>query len=324
MAQRDAGTAPAARPADRGGADAGERAWVPLVAAVVGALMIAMSAPLVRFAGVEPTTSAAFRCLYALPVLGVLALRERRRYGPRDRRSRVIALAAGAFFAADLVLWHHAIAYVGAGLATVLGNVQVVVVGLVAWVVLRERPSGRAIAAVPVVLVGVAMIAGLRGGGYGEDPALGALFGLGTAVAYSGYILLLRRGNRDRRRPAGPLFDATLTGALGILLIGTLIGDLDLTPSWPAHGWLLVLALNSQVVAWLLISVSLPRVPALVTSIVLLLQPVGSVLIGMTLLNERPSQVQLAGVGLVLAGVVIASARGRQRRTPPGAPAHGS
>ena len=46
------------------------------------------------------------------------------------------------FFAADLILWHHSIADVGAGLATVLANIQVVLVPLVAWAVLAERPRG--------------------------------------------------------------------------------------------------------------------------------------------------------------------------------------
>ena len=43
-------------------------------------------------------------------------------------------------FAADLTFWHHSIDAVGAGLATVLGNIQVVFVGLLAWA-LGERPT---------------------------------------------------------------------------------------------------------------------------------------------------------------------------------------
>src|SRR3712207_7362573 len=48
-----------------------------------------------------------FRSLYALPVLGLLAWLEDRRYGPRP--SRRLAIPAGLFFAADLVFWHYAI-----------------------------------------------------------------------------------------------------------------------------------------------------------------------------------------------------------------------
>jgi drug/metabolite transporter (DMT)-like permease len=276
--------------------------------AVAGATCIAFSAILVRLADLPPSTSAFYRCAYALPVLALLALLERRRFGLRERRSVAFSWLAGLFFAADLVLWHHAIAAVGAGLSTVLANVQVVLVGLAAWAVLKERPEARVLASVPVVLAGVVLISGVVGGdAYGDDPLLGVVFGLGTGIAYSGFLLVLREGNRDVRRPAGPLFDATLAAALAILPVGWALGELELTPTWPEHGWLVTLALTAQVLGWLLISVALPRVPAVVTSVVLTVQPVMSVVLGIVLLDESPSAVQLTGIAVVLAGVLLAT-----------------
>ena len=239
----------------------------PVLTGVLGALAIATSAILVRLADVSPSTAAFFRCAYALPALGLLAMVEQRRYGPRGGGQRALALGAGLFFAADLVIWHHSIEWVGAGLATVLANTQVVIVGVVAWIVLAERPSARVVVAVPVVLAGIVLISGVVGtDAYGRDPLLGALLGVLTAFAYSGFLLVLRQGNRDIRRPAGPLFDATLAAAVGSVAAGLVVGDVDLVPRWPAHGWLILLALTSQVVGWLLISISLPRLPAAVTS----------------------------------------------------------
>jgi drug/metabolite transporter (DMT)-like permease len=284
-----------------------------VLAAALGAGCIAFSAILVRLADVSPDTAALFRCLYALPALGLVALAERRRHGPRPGRERVVALVAGVFFALDLIAWHRSIDAVGAGLATVLGNLQVVLVGLAAWWLLRERPANRLLVAVPVVVAGIVMISGvLEAGAYGEDPVLGTVFGILTAVAYTAFVLLLRRANRDLRRPAGPLFDATLSAAVVSALAGWVLGDLDLVPGWPAQGWLILLALTAQVAGWLLISISLPRLPAAVTSVVITLQPVGSVFLAVLLLDESPSALQFAGVALVLVGVVVA-ARGRRR-----------
>ncbi len=64
------------------------------------------------------------------------------------------------------------------------------------------------------------------------------LFGVLTAITYAGFILFLREAGRDLRRPAGPLFDATAVAAVVAALAGAAIGDVDLVPSWPAHGWL--------------------------------------------------------------------------------------
>jgi drug/metabolite transporter (DMT)-like permease len=293
----------------------------PGAVAVAGALTIAFSAILVKLADVEPATAAIFRCAYALPVLGVLAWYEDRRYGRRPLRERRLAIPAGIFFAADLIFWHHAIADVGAGLATVLGNTQVVVVPFAAWLLLNERVEGRLLAALPLVCSGVVLISGvLETGAYGDHPVRGVVYGLLTGLSYAGFILVLRQAGADLRRPAGPLFDATAVATIAALIAGVAVGEADLMPTWPAHGWLLLLALTSQVLGWLLITVSLPRLPAALTSVTLTIQPVGSVLLGVILLGEEPSALQLAGVACILAGLLAIARRSRvgsvRERTP--------
>jgi drug/metabolite transporter (DMT)-like permease len=282
------------------------------VIAVAGALTIAFSAILVHQAGVHPTTAALYRCAYAVPLLGLLAWRERRRYGPRAAGQQRLALIAGLFFAADLIFWHQAIADVGAGLATVLGNLQVVVVPFVAWAVLSEAPGRRILAALPLTMLGVALISGaLEDGAYGAHPLRGVAFGALTGLAYAGFILVLRHGNEDLRRPAGPLFDATWVAALTSLACALAFGVGDLAPAWPSAGWLVLLALSSQVMGWLLISVSLPRLPAAMTSMILTVQPAAAVGLGVVLLGEEPTLLQLCGAACILGGLVSVAARRR-------------
>ena len=281
--------------------------------AVAGALTIAFSAILVHQAGVHPATAAVYRCAYALPVLALLAWRERRRFGPRAPGQQRLALLAGLLFAGDLIFWHQAIADVGAGLATVLGNLQVVIVPFAAWAVLSEAPGRRILAALPLTLIGVVLISGaLEEGAYGVNPTRGVLYGALTGVAYAGFILILRHGNEDLRRPAGPLFDATWVAAVTSLAAALVLGVDDLVPAWPSAGWLILLALSSQVLGWLLISGSLPRLPAALTSMILTIQPVASVVLGIVLLGEDPSVLQLLGAGLILAGLVSIATRRRQ------------
>ncbi|HEX6702626.1 MAG TPA: DMT family transporter [Gaiellaceae bacterium] len=288
----------------------------PVLAALVGAFCIAFSGILFRVAHVSPSTGAFFRCLWALPPLWWLARREDRRYGPRSRRARLFAAAAGTFFAVDLVAWHHAVEEVGAGLATVLGNLQVVLVGPIAWLLLSERLRARTLLAIPISLGGVVLISGAVGSGaYGRNPGLGVFYGIVTALAYTGFLLTLRRGSADLRRVAGPLCDATIVAAIGSALLGVAFRDLDLTPSLRAQGWLVLLALSSQALGWLVIAVSLPRLPAALTSVLLTLQPVLSVLFAAAILGEAPSALQLLGVAGVLAALLVASA-GRRGAAP--------
>ena len=104
---------------------------------------------------------------------------------------------------------------------TVLGNVQVVLVGLLAWALLGERPDRSSLAAIPIVGLGVVLISGaLEQGAYGSNPQLGAIYGVLTGIAYAGFLLVLRHGSKDLRRPAGPLFTATLSSTICCAAIG--------------------------------------------------------------------------------------------------------
>lgn len=256
-----------------------------------------------------------FRCLYGLPLLIVVGLAEQRAYGPLPGRAWRYALLAGLFFAGDLTFWHHSIEYVGAGLATVLGNLQVVFVALTAWLLLGERPPHRVLVGIPAVLAGAVLISGVVGGGaYGRDPTLGVVLGAATGVCYAGYLLVIRHVGADPRRAAGPVAISTAATAGAAAIVGAGMGELSLVPSWPAHGWLILYGVTSQTLGYLFISLSLPRLPAALTSVILLAQPVATVVLARVLLAELPSPVQLAGVALVIGGIAVATVPVRRLR----------
>jgi drug/metabolite transporter (DMT)-like permease len=172
---------------------AGARSW-PVVQAALGAACISSSAVLITLANVAPATTAFFRCALPLPVLAVLAVAEQRRRGPRPLASRGYAVLSGLFLAVNLVLWIHAIADVGAGVATVLGNLQVLFVAALAWALLREPPGRRYLVTLPVVLLGVVMVSGMAGGGgTGVHTAAGVAFGVASSAAYACFLLILRQ-----------------------------------------------------------------------------------------------------------------------------------
>jgi drug/metabolite transporter (DMT)-like permease len=314
---------------------------------VSAALAISFSAILVKASGSTPSTAAIFRCVYALPVLAAIAWRERTRRASAERTSRpepagteptesepagsepararaaderrpALAAAAGVFLALDLIFWHHSIEDLGAGLATVLGNLQIVFLPLIAWVVLSERPGRRILLTLPLALAGVLLISGvLEQGAYGSDPSAGGLFGLLTGFTYSICLLLLRAGSRGPRNTAEPLFLATLTASVSAIVIGLALGEAQLVPSWPSAGWLVLLALGSQVIGWLLITRALPLLPAAVTSIVLTIQPLGSMCLAVLIFGERPSALQLLGLLLILSGLLgIALPRSPRQAAP--------
>ena len=286
-----------------------------LLAALAGALAISFSAILYALAEVSPMTGAFYRSLYALPVLVVIWW-VRRDQDQRTSRKRIIAYVAGLLLGLDMVLWHISIEYIGAGLSTLIANSQVIVVAVVAWLFLGERPSRQIAIAIPVVLFGVALVSGLgRGDSFGSKPLLGAVLALVSAVFYAAFLLGMRNSNDVQAPSAGPLMEATAGAVLAVLVVSGLGEGIQFAPTWPGHGWLLALALSSQVAGWLLIGYALPRLPAAETATIIMLQPVLTMIWGVIIFGERPSLIQLVGAGVVLAGVGFV-AMSSSRRTP--------
>lgn len=285
----------------------------PVLLAALGAGCISASGVLVKLADSGTATVAFYRCLLAVPLLAVIGVAEQRRLGPREFAARRNAVVAGLCLAVDLVLWNHAIAAVGAGVATVLGNLQVLFVALAAWALFRERPGRRFLIALPVVMAGVVGVSGFIGGATGgTDPLGGIGYGLATSVAYACFLLILRRASARTPHIAGPLTEATAGAAAGALLLGLVFGGFSWGLSWAALGWLVLLAISSQTVGWLLITSSLPRLPAAVSSLTLLLQPAAAMLLAAAVLGEDPTLIQIGGAVLVCGGVLVAT-RGSTR-----------
>lgn len=284
------------------------------LAALTGATIISFSAIFYSLSGANAMTGAFFRVAYALPVLFVVWF-IRRKDDRRTGRQRWLALGAGIALALDMIVWHTSIGYIGAGLATLIANTQVVLVAMAAWVFFRERPDKRVLLAIPIVLLGVTLVSGLgQDTAFGSNPLLGTVFALMAAVFYGFFILVLKFANPSGSPSAGPLMEVTAGAVITVLLIGLIRGGIDFSFSWPQHGWLLALALGPQVVAWLLIGYALPRLPAAETATIVLLQPALTMIWGALIFSERPSTIQIIGAVVVLLGVALAtSARVRHQ-----------
>jgi len=208
--------------------------------------------------------------------------------------------------------------FIGIGIATLIGNSQVIIVTLASWKLFGEKPNPAILLSLPVVIIGLALISGFADPEpYGEDPVKGVVFGMMAAFFYSSFLILFRYSNRELAPSSSVQLDATVGAALGLLVLGLLplssvaIEPLELQPIWPGHGWLILLALLCQVAGWLAIAHALPRLPAAHTSFAILLQPVLTLIWGYFILHqEGHSQNQAIGVFLVLVAIVTVTLYG--------------
>jgi len=284
--------------------------------ALGGAVAISFSPVIYVYSDTNPATGAFFRMLYALPALVLLAYIARRG-DSRSTRTRWMAFGAGTILAPDMLSYHSSMIFIGIGIATLLGNSQVIIVTLASWRLFGERPNPAILLSLPVVLAGLVLISGVSDSEpFGADPIKGVIFGTGAAFFYSSFLIVFRYSNRELAPAANVQLDATAGAALGLLILGLLplqsasIDPIDLQPTWPGHAWLILLALVCQVGGWTAIAYALPRLPAAHTSFAILLQPVLTIIWGVLLLDESPSTNQTLGIILVLAAIIAVTAFG--------------
>ena len=288
-----------------------------MLVALAGAVAISFSPVFYVYSDTNPSTGAFFRMLYALPALALLAFLVRKA-DTRSSRTRWTAFGAGLILAPDMLSYHSSMIFIGIGIATLIGNSQVIIVTLASWKLFGEKPNPAILLSLPVVIIGLALISGIADPEpYGEDPVKGVVFGMMAAFFYSSFLILFRYSNRELAPSSTVQLDATAGAALGLLVLGLLplssmsIEPLELQPTWPGHGWLIVLALLCQVAGWLAIAHALPRLPAAHTSFAVLLQPILTLVWGYVILHqEGHSQNQVIGIFLVLAAIIAVTLYG--------------
>jgi len=288
---------------------------------LAGVFCISFSGIWVRTSDLPAFSSAFYRCALALVFLLLLSVVLGEVPALKSALGSFGLLIAGGFLGADLLAWHGSILRLGAGLATVLPNLQVVFVGLAAIWIFGERPRALFWCSLPILLFGVGMLA-TQGEAVVESASLleGVLLGVLTAILYSGYLILLRRARlaqpelRTLASVTAITFGASVVTLFGLIIEGR--WELSLPPT--ALYSMLGLSIGSHAIGWLLLASSIHRVPSSLSSLFLVLQPALALVWGSTLLGEKVQLTQIVGAGLILLGVSLGTAAVPAKRSTRG------
>tara|TARA_B100000886_G_scaffold313967_1_gene250952 strand:- start:517 stop:1428 length:912 start_codon:yes stop_codon:yes gene_type:complete len=287
--------------------------------AMFGGVVVSFAPILYALSDANPLTGAFFRMLYAIPFF-LLIIFLRKDTDTRSISTRLIAVIAGFAFSLDFLAYHSTIDWIGTGIGTLIGNSQVIIVTLVSWWLFGERPNLSILISLPIVMIGLVLISGvLDENPYGEYPVRGVIAGVFTAIFYSSFLIIYRFANRELAPAVNLQLDSTVGCAIGLLILSFLplqsiyVEPIDFEPKFPSHGWLLALAFLSQVMGWLAIAHSLPRLPAAYTSFAILLQPTFTIIWGIILLSEFPSTQQAIGMFLILGSIIAVTTSGNSK-----------
>ncbi len=284
----------------------------------LGAVLISFSAPFVGMVTVSASTSAFYRMAFGAAGLLLMLLAVpawRRDFAANWRRGWRASLLIGAFFALDLWLWHRSIQWIGPGLATLLGNFQVFAMTLAGLVLFGEKPGWRFMTGLLLALTGLWLLIVQHWPGLDSQQQWGVVFGLLTALAYSGYMLSLRQSQSGDGKLNGVLrlFQVSLCTALLLIIMNLLEGHSFVIPDLRNLWILIAYGVLCQVLGWLLITQGLPGLAAGLAGLLLLLQPTLSVTWDMLFFDLELSLGQWLGLLLAVTGIYFGSLRGFRR-----------
>jgi drug/metabolite transporter (DMT)-like permease len=264
---------------------------------LAGGCAIAFAPIFVRLSDAGPVASAFWRTALAAPLLWIWALRA----DPSPVRvSAGPLVGAGIFFACDLGVWHWSIMFTSVANSTLLANLAPIFVTLAGWVLWRKRVTGTFLVGMVAAIAGMFILVGPNfaiGGTRLAGDALGAL----TAVFYAGYMLSIKSA-----RDAGASTARLMAWSTTI----TAVALLSPQPMLPqgTQGWMVLvgLALVTQVLGQGLIAYAFAHLPASLSSVSLLIQPVMAALFAWALFGEAIGAAQFVGGAVVLAGIWLA------------------
>jgi drug/metabolite transporter (DMT)-like permease len=277
---------------------------VAFLCLLAGGCAIAFAPILVRIADTGPVASAFWRCALAAPLLWLWVYNLPSPSPSRHIPARYL-IAAGLFFAADLGVWHWSIIYTSVANSTLLANLAPIFVTLAGWLFWRQRVTRTFLVGMIVAIAGMFVLVGPNfavGGTRLLGDALGAL----TGMFYAGYMLAIKFA-RDAQASTARLMAWSTTITAIVLLPVALASPQPFLPVTDVGWWVLVgLAVITQVLGQGLIAYAFAHLPASLSSVSLLIQPVMASLFAWWLFAEAIGPLQFAGGAIVLAGIWLA------------------
>lgn len=280
-----------------------------LIALLTGAAAIGFAPILVRLTEVGPTATALYRLLFALPPLWLLWVVEHKKpnapRAPTNRRDLISFAIAGLFFTGDLSMWHWSLQLTSVANSTLLTNFAPLFVTIGAWFLFRERITVTFVIGMLVALGGAALL--VRGSmQFSARHFFGDLVAITTAVFYAGYLLAVKT-LRARFSTVTIMAWSGIFSTAGFLAVALLARE-DMWPA-TARGWgvVVTLALVSHLLGQTLIAYAFGHLPASLSSLNLLLQPVIAAAAAWLVLAEPVTRPQALGALIVLAGLFVAN-----------------
>ncbi len=225
--------------------------------------------------------------------------------GLKNRKLWLWSVVAGLGIAGNFSFYFISIAEGSVAVAATLMYCAPIFVFIISFILKLEKPSLLKWATVVMVILGVGLLTEIYKIGAGEVSILAILAGLGAGLSYATFLFGLKFA-APHGSPQAILTIAFATMTLVLVWMSDTGQTLKVlsAPNWHLF---VILGVLGAGLSFIIYVIGLNHTPPAVASIVAMVEPVTASLVGFFILFERLYEMQLLGMGLILAAVTALS-----------------
>ncbi|MGD9750615.1 MAG: DMT family transporter [Acidimicrobiia bacterium] len=221
-------------------------------------------------------------------------------------------IPGGVAFGMDLVLFFTALKLTTVANTTVIASVQPVVLVFAAPLLFKEKVRGPDIGLASVAIVGVVLVV-FGASGLPQWSAAGDLWALLCLFAWTGYFMASKAARRTLSA-AEFTAGATLVAAVVVTPFAAFSGQSWGPPTGGEWFWIVLMAIGPGWAGHYLMNWALGHVPLWFGGCVSLASPVASAAMAALFLDEAMAVVQVLGIAVTLAALVLMTLRSSRQQ----------
>lgn len=243
-----------------------------------------------------------FRYLFALPMVAIM-LKSRGRSFSVQKNEIWPLLLVGVFFVLSSITLFRSYHYMDSGIASTILFVYPVMVALIMAIFFRERVSLQTWGCIALALAGVGLLYKAPDGA--TLSLVGILFVLGSALAYTLYIIAINKTVLNEVPSVKVTFYVIL---LGLLIFAAMVfggGGLQTPSKWYLWLDIFAFALFPTVISMYCATKAIVYIGSTSTAILGALEPLTAVFFGITVFGEVLGLRDIAGLLLIIVSVTM-------------------
>ncbi|NLJ58985.1 MAG: DMT family transporter [Tissierellia bacterium] len=248
--------------------------------------------------GSNPISLTFYRSLLSIPLFFAILKHKKINLKIKKTQSRKLAILALLSSMTALTLY-GSYNYISVGMSTTIHYVYPVLVTAACIIIFKEKISRDKLVSLVLSTIGIALFF------QGSFNFIGILISFLSGIFFAGYLLYMDKSGLNNNYPFIITFYITIFSSVYLFIFGIISKNLVFNMTYTGWIYTILVAVFVSFFANTFVALAVKYVGPTVTSIVAMLEPITSIVMGMLFLNEAITLRNIVACALILLGVLI-------------------